>query len=357
MSDQSKSTEREALDDLIRVTEDEKVAKLRGGEVVDLSGIAEADASALLAGAVAVDLSGVDALEAKPELSQRVELNLDPIGQEQPDHRPPVLLSGKQFALIQEELAANTQTREQLALILHSLRPIRVVGLILVALFALDLIALLFPLNLLNPQWELGVINNLVERIIVPVLGTALFFWGGTYLRGKGDTFLLWFGSWTALWFGVALALLVPLTLLDTLRLQDAFEIELDSVMETQKGNFERIKQGLESATTLDELTGNFRRLTQMQIDLKPGTELETARAEMLTAINKRWEEFAQTQNESQERRALELWSKMLKMLMGLILSMGFYFYLWVATTWARELWVEQRGGLDEEKNRAQPVE
>jgi predicted house-cleaning noncanonical NTP pyrophosphatase (MazG superfamily) len=102
----------------------------------------------------------------------------------------------------------------------HPRTVFRPVGYCLLVLAIIDIIDILFPLQLLNFNWELFVIPQLVERVAVPLIAIALIFYGETRVTSRIEVIVLKVLRWFSLLLGVFFILLLPLILVDTPRLQ-----------------------------------------------------------------------------------------------------------------------------------------
>ncbi|MDL5044694.1 HpsJ family protein [Oscillatoria amoena NRMC-F 0135] len=57
-------------------------------------------------------------------------------------------------------------------------RALQLVGIVMIASFLLDALTLLFPPNLTNVQWRLSFTSQLIDRGVIPLVGTALLLAG-----------------------------------------------------------------------------------------------------------------------------------------------------------------------------------
>lgn len=80
----------------------------------------------------------------------------------------------------------------------------RIAGYALLVLSLLDLIEMFVPLRFTDPAWEFQLVNNLVERVPVPLLGLVLVLVGEQSFR------IFKFLSWACLVVGLLFLLVVP---------------------------------------------------------------------------------------------------------------------------------------------------
>jgi hypothetical protein len=90
----------------------------------------------------------------------------------------------------------------------------QIVGYACLAGFIIDMLVLMLPPSLGNPQWRVGIIQQVADRSIILLFGTALLIFG---LSGRA---LLKQFSRLCLLVGAIFLLLCPLVIADTAKLQ-----------------------------------------------------------------------------------------------------------------------------------------
>lgn len=101
----------------------------------------------------------------------------------------------------------------------NSLSTLRIVGYGLIALWLLDIIFLLYPLQLLDPVWGFQILGQLVERVGVLLIGYGLISLGGIQQRQKWETPLLKTIVQTALIIAIVYFCFIPLSIGNTVRI------------------------------------------------------------------------------------------------------------------------------------------
>jgi hypothetical protein len=119
----------------------------------------------------------------------------------------------------------------------------RPVGYCLLVLAIIDILDILLPFQLLDFNWELYVIPQLVERVAVPLLAIALIFYGETRVSSVLEKRFLKVLSWFSLLLGVFFILLFPLILVDTPRLQAQINSQLNPDPKVLQENNRKIEQ------------------------------------------------------------------------------------------------------------------
>jgi len=134
--------------------------------------------------------------------------------------------------------------------ILHpnAINLLRFLGYGLLMYAAVDALVILYPPRFTNPEWEMQLIGNLVERAPVPLIGFAFMFLGSqTYQRWplierlwvKASTFL-------CLLLAMVFLLLVPLGIFDTKRVIDLNTERTEQRIEEANAQVNRLTESLE---------------------------------------------------------------------------------------------------------------
>lgn len=86
-------------------------------------------------------------------------------------------------------------------------------------------------------------IGSLVERLPIALLGLGLVFYGKTDIQSKWELPILKFLSWASLLVGILLLLLSPLLVVDSLRLKNQINHQINSEVTQQLSQLERIEK------------------------------------------------------------------------------------------------------------------
>lgn len=98
---------------------------------------------------------------------------------------------------------------------------IRLVGYGLLLLSLVDFTSLFIPLQLRDPVWEVQTIKALVERVAVPLIGLAFVFYREIENRSRLGFWWLKGISWATTGAGLLYLSLLPLLILNTVRLNN----------------------------------------------------------------------------------------------------------------------------------------
>ena len=129
---------------------------------------------------------------------------------------------------------------------------LRLVGYGLLILALCDLIYILVPPQFMNPVWEFQTIGTLVERVPVPLLGLLLVFTGASKSRPKWEKAISKFLAWISLIAGILFLLLLPLLVVDSLRLNNQIDRQLNSQLTQQLAKLQQVEQQVTNGNDKD---------------------------------------------------------------------------------------------------------
>ena len=204
-------------------------------------------------------------------------------------------------------------------------------------LFALsNTVTHFIPPDFLNPEWELGVMGPLVEQSPIPILGMLFAFYRGMDWRFEFEIPVLRFLSWASLVVAILYALMLPLLVADTLRIDSWYLRQAEQQDAQRLGGLSQLNQqldGVESASTLRELAG---RLRIQDGRLTPEADVDTYRKAIRGAILGEVQQIRQTNQAQVDERVGEQWVLTTKWLFEGSLAAIFFYLTWRFTRWAR---------------------
>jgi hypothetical protein len=211
----------------------------------------------------------------------------------------------------------------------------RVIGYGLLALALFDLIHLLIPLNFLNPTWEFQTIGGLVERVAVPLLGLGLVFYGEGDYRSKWEKFILKILSWFSLVSGILFLLLTPLLLVNSIRISNQINNQINAQGSQKLEQFEQVETQLSQATTDKDINSVITRfkIEGLPPNIKNPQELKT---QTLAEIAKAKKTLKSQTDALEADKQLELFKNCLKWSLGALVSGLLFIYIWKLSRWAR---------------------
>lgn len=209
-------------------------------------------------------------------------------------------------------------------------------GLLLLAFF--DLVEIFVPPVFMNPAWEFQTLGQLVERVPVPLLGVALVFLGERDQRTRWEPLVLNILSWLTLVVGILFFLLVPLGIVDTIRLDTQNQQQITQQVEQRQEQIKQVKEALGKATTVEQM-----QLLISQLDSQ-GRTPQIQNTQQLAEVKKQLSTFleqgeTQMQEQAEARKKSQrmgLIENSVKWNMGALVSGVLFISIWRGTGWAR---------------------
>lgn len=205
-------------------------------------------------------------------------------------------------------------------------------GLLIFAL--IDSIQLFIPPGFTDPAWELQTIGQMVERVVVPLLGFALVFFGEFYERLGFEKWILRFLSWICLLLAIVFLLMVPLGVLDTLRINTQSDQAVASQVDQRLKQLDQLEKQLNQSGP-EEIQKLANQLTSLGIpvDTQNPDKLKTEVLTRVKAAREQLQKQAQTGRSNQQQTLLK---NAVKWNIGAVVASVLFFILWKGTNWAR---------------------
>lgn len=209
-------------------------------------------------------------------------------------------------------------------------------GLLVLAL--IDVIALLFPPQIMNPAWEFQTIGGLVERVAVPLIGFLLVFYGEQIGRENWEFPLVKLLSWLTLLIGVLFFLLIPLGVVNTIRLDKQAQSQISSQVKQNITQIQEVKKQLATTQTAEEMETLLRRLDNQgrAPDIQTPEQLQIVKNELSTFISNAENQLSDQANTVQSNQRLTLLKNSIKWNLGALISGALFIIIWRSTRWAR---------------------
>ncbi|ASC72249.1 hypothetical protein XM38_032040 [Halomicronema hongdechloris C2206] len=235
-----------------------------------------------------------------------------------------------------------TQALKQLwksrSTMLRSISPLRLAGygLLLLALF--DLAEILIPPVLMNPRWEFQAFGQLIERVPVPLIGVGLIFIGGRDERLPWEVSLLKILSWVTLLVGVLYFLLIPLGVVNTIRIDRQNNAQITTQTNEVRSQIEQAKAQLATVSTPEEMQALLQAAgaTQAVPELGDQQDISALKNQFTEAIADNEASLATQAAETRSSRRLGLLEKSIKWNLGALVAGMMYVLIWRSTDWAR---------------------
>ncbi len=216
----------------------------------------------------------------------------------------------------------------------RSIFRVRWVGYGLLLLSLCDIISAFVQPQFMNPEWELQTIGTLVESVPVPLIGLVLVFFGEDYDRTDLEDIVLKVLSWLCVLLAAFYLLMVPLGILNTLRINSQNSTAVTQQVQQQVGQLEAYQAQLEQGSE-QQIRELVSQLESQGITVEGSTpaELKTNLVERLSNVK----QTVQNQSESAlANRRTFLLKNSLKWNLGALISSVLLFIMWRSTRWAR---------------------
>lgn len=208
-------------------------------------------------------------------------------------------------------------------------------GLLLLALF--DVIEILIPARFMNPIWEFQTIGALVERVAVPLIALPLIFFAGLNERGKKERIILKILSWLTLLFGIIYLILVPLGVVNTVRIHKQNNQQITVRLNQQKSAIEQVKKNLDGPINEAQMQQVLARLSRGRApQIETPEQLEQAKQQLSTFINQGESQLETQVQTARSNQRLNLLKKSVKWNLGALIASALYITIWRSTAWAR---------------------
>jgi hypothetical protein len=219
----------------------------------------------------------------------------------------------------------------------QTLFSLRVLGYCLLFLFLLDISVIAIPPKFTDAFWELNLLGQIIERIPLLLLCFPLIFLEEYIDRKQWEGFVVKIISWSCIAISIFLFLSIPLTVLDTLRVQDIRHSELIVRSSQQTFPSEKVVERLGQANSDSEIRNVLGELTPNQKnEVNRIADPQKVKKDVLKKITDSIAEN-QYQLDIQKRRiTISLWKNSVKWLIGELVSALFLLYIWNQSKWAR---------------------
>lgn len=208
-------------------------------------------------------------------------------------------------------------------------------GLLILALF--DVIEMFIPARFMNPNWEFQTIGALVERVAVPLIGFAFVFLAGLNERGNKEGIILKILSWLTLLLGIIYFLIVPLGVVNTVRIYKQQQDQITIKLKQQQSVIQQVKKGLDGPVTEAQMQQLLARLNGGSApEIKSSEQLQQAKQQLSTFINKGESQLETQVQAARSNQRVNLLKKSIKWNLGALIAGALFITIWRSTAWAR---------------------
>ena len=209
-------------------------------------------------------------------------------------------------------------------------------GFLLLAL--IDFVELIVPPNFMNPAWEFQTFGAIVERVAVLLIGFGLVFFGEKNGRAKGEFPLLRGLSWLVLILAIAFFLMIPLGVVNTIRLDRQYKQQVTAQVQRGKNQIQQIQQQLAGISTPEEMTSFLNRLDRAGRSpaIANSQQLQEVKEQLVTSLAQGETAFNTQARELQANQRVNLLKKSVKWNLGALIAGMLLLCVWQGTRWAR---------------------
>lgn len=202
----------------------------------------------------------------------------------------------------------------------------RLAGYCLLALSFLDLLNVFIPFRFTDPGWEFQLVNQLVERVPVPLIGLVLV------LIGEQNFRIFKFLSWASLVVGVLFFLLIPLAISSAWRIQQQNDLQFSqraSQTQQRTAQIQQVKTQLNQATTPEQITQVLRSLNpQAPAQIR---NPEAVKKQVLAQIAQN-EQVIKSEADTQANNSFALIKNAVRLVLGSLISATIFLTIWGRT-------------------------
>ncbi len=222
--------------------------------------------------------------------------------------------------------------------LLKSIRLLRWIGYALLVLFLFDLVETFVPSRFMNPVWEFQTTGTLVERAAVPLIALGLVFFGESISRTKLERPVLKSLSWLALLYGLVMLLLIPLGVVNTLRIDRQNNAQITTQVTQQMTQIKQVKDQMAKATTKEKMQELLSLLdSQGRVpDIQNSQQLEEITKNLSSFITQAENSVKSQAEATSASKRLVLFKNSVKWNLGALVSGILFILIWRFTSWAR---------------------
>ncbi len=213
---------------------------------------------------------------------------------------------------------------------------LRYIGYGLLVFALLDVIFIIYPPQFTNPDWELQVIGQIVERVPVPLIGLAFVFLGDASQWKFPERLLSKILSFLSLVIAAFFLFLVPLGIFDTIRILEKNQEQISGQTEQRVEQIEQIKNLVEDANPqqLSQIAQQLPNIGQ-SIDADNPQQL---RQEILSRLEQQQTQLKQQATNTQSEGRSSLLQNAIKWITGAFLAAILSAIIFIQTAWVRKL-------------------
>ncbi|AFZ48877.1 HpsJ-like protein, cyanoexosortase A-associated [Dactylococcopsis salina] len=213
---------------------------------------------------------------------------------------------------------------------------LRYIGYGLLVFSAIDIATILYPPQFTNPSWELQTIGGIVERVPVPLIGFGFVFLGEPSQWKIPERVLLNLTSFLSLVVAALFLFLVPLGIVNTIRINNENTETITTQSEQQIEQIEQLKSLVGDANP-QNLAQLAQRLNSQENPIEANNP-EELRSEIRSRLEQQQDQIQQQAENTQSQRRRNLLENAAKWITGALLSCVLFAIIFLQTAWVRKL-------------------
>lgn len=204
-------------------------------------------------------------------------------------------------------------------------------GLLIFAL--IDVIHILTSVQTSDPTWGLQTIGQFVERVVVPLLGFALVFFGEFYGRRGPEKITLRILSWLCVILAILFFLMAPAVVFQSVSLKGQAEQQASKVVDQRLAQLKQLEDQLNKSNP-EQIKALASQLNALGVQVDPKNPA-AVKDQIETRIKAFREQLpAQVQGAAASQTS-GLLKNAVKWSLGAIVAGVLFLYLWKSSRWA----------------------
>ncbi len=213
----------------------------------------------------------------------------------------------------------------------------RFIGYGLLVLAALDLVQIFAFSEFTNPAWEFGLIGQLVDRVAVPLLGLALVCLGQHTNRLKAERLALKSISWMTLIVAILFALLIPLNIVSSVRINRQNNQQLSAQINQASSQLKEAQAQVQNVGSLEQAEQLLVRFDpQSQAEIEPNLSLDEVKDRLTLSLARGERQIKKQAAAAQKNQLRALLKSSVKWNLSAIVSTALFFVIWRSMSWTR---------------------
>ncbi|WP_066381184.1 HpsJ-like protein, cyanoexosortase A-associated [Anabaena sp. CA = ATCC 33047] len=209
---------------------------------------------------------------------------------------------------------------------------LRTIGYGMLLLAFVDLVEAFVPPNFMNPGWEFQTMGRIVERVAVPLIGLVFVFSGKLEKRSAWERRFLALLSYLTLLVGLLYILLVPLGVVNTIRLYNNNTNQITNQYNQQLSQANQLEKRLSEATPQE-----IENLLRSQGGSLNGRNPEEFKNQIASSLTQAKQQLKTQVETTKSAGRLSLFRSSVKWNLGALISAALFITFWRRTAWARK--------------------